>query len=83
MAHQLHKENIMKLADELYPLFNTGIYKGKTIAEIERIAETGKGTIWRALRNNSMSTRTLTKIAAVVGKKPHLVFQKLIKGSEL
>jgi hypothetical protein len=82
MTHQLHKENIMNLADELYPLFNTGIYKGKTIAEIERIAETGKGTIWRALRNNSMSTRTLTKIAAVVGKKPHLAFKKLIKGSE-
>jgi hypothetical protein len=83
MTHQLHKENIMNLADELCPLFNTGIYKGKTIAEIERIAETGKGTIWRALRNNSMSTRTLTKIAAVVGKKPHLAFKKLIKGSEL
>jgi hypothetical protein len=73
----------MTLKEELQPLFNTGVYKGKTIAEIERIAETGKGTIWRALRNNSMSTRTLTKIAAVVSKKPHLAFKKLIKGCEL
>jgi hypothetical protein len=73
----------MTLQDELQPLFNTGIYKGKTIAEIERIAGTGKGTIWRAIKNNSMSTRTLTKIAAVVDRKPHLAFKKLIKGSEL
>tara|TARA_R110000851_G_scaffold236513_1_gene389206 strand:- start:7100 stop:7321 length:222 start_codon:yes stop_codon:yes gene_type:complete len=72
----------MTLKEELQPLFNTGVYKGKTVAEIERLAGTGQGTIWLAIRNNSMSTRTLTKIAAVVGRKPHLVFKKLIKGSE-
>ena len=70
----------MNLEEELKPLFNTGIYKGKTIAEIERIAGTGKGTIWLAIKNNSISTRTLTKIASAIGKKPHLVFIKLPKG---
>tara|TARA_R110000824_G_scaffold369445_1_gene558926 strand:- start:956 stop:1174 length:219 start_codon:yes stop_codon:yes gene_type:complete len=70
----------MNLEDELKNLFVIGVYKGKTLAEIERLAGLGNGTIAYCIKANNMSVRTLNKLAAVVGRTTRLIFRKIPKG---
>ena len=46
----------MNLKEELQPLLNIKPYKGKTIAEVERIAGLGNGTLHHAFKSNSIRT---------------------------
>lgn len=67
----------MNLKNELQPLFNTAAYKGKTIAEIERVAELGKGTLNRALKLNQISVRVLEQLGAPAGYSFGLKLKKV------
>ena len=66
----------MNLKDELQPLLNTGVYKDKTIAEVERIAGLGNGTLSHAFKANSIRTGLLQKLAEPTGKKLSIIFKR-------
>lgn len=71
----------MNLNDELRPLLTKGIYKGKTVAEIERIAGIGNGTLSKAYKANggtgSIRTGLIEKMCAADGKEMSLVFKRV------
>tara|TARA_R110002049_G_scaffold307768_2_gene509396 strand:+ start:128 stop:337 length:210 start_codon:yes stop_codon:yes gene_type:complete len=66
----------MNLKDELQPLLNAKPYKGKSIAEVERIAGLGNGTLHHAFKANSIRTGLLNQLAEPTGKKLSLIFKK-------
>ena len=73
----------MNLREQLEPIFSSKAYKGKTLAEVERIAGLGQGTLRKAfLANNghgSMRTSMIEKLAEPTGKYMKLTFKGTIK----
>jgi len=69
----------MNLREQLEPVLNSKVYKGKTIAEIERIAGIGQGTLRKAfLANNghgSMRTSMIEQLCKPTGKYMKLTFK--------
>lgn len=69
----------MNLKEQLQPILAAKPYKGKTIAEIERIAGIGQGTLRKAfLANNghgSIRTSIIEKLAEPTGKYMKLTFK--------
>ena len=71
----------MNLKEQLEPILNSKVYKGKTIAEIERIAGIGQGTLRKAFLANdghgSMRTSMIEKLAEPTGKTMVMTFKRV------
>lgn len=71
----------MNLKEQLQPLFDSKPYKGKTIAEIERIAGLGKATLHKAFLANdglgSIRTGLIEKLCEPTGKTMVMTFKRI------
>ena len=71
----------MNLKEQLEPLFNTPTYKGKTTAEISRIAGIDPSTLSKAFSCNeghgSIRTSIIEKLCAPTGKTMVMTFKRV------